>query len=75
MTAAAVANCEEWNGSSWAEVADVSTARFLTGHGGSYASGLIASGDSGVPLPAPGQRVATEEWVGDSVTTATVTSS
>ena len=72
VTAAAVANCEEWNGSSWAEVADVSTARFLTGHGGSYASGLIASGDSGAPLPAPGQRVATEEWTGDSVTAANV---
>ena len=48
---------ESWNGSSWSEVADLSTARFDAGDAGSAVSALVYGGS--VP---GGKTAATEEF-------------
>jgi len=59
---------EVWNGSSWTEIADLSTGRFRGGGGGTAASAIIAGGD-----PGPGSNsTLTEEWTADNAL-ATVT--
>jgi len=60
---------EEWDGTSWTEVADLSNGRKEGGGAGTNAAGLVAGGEK------PAISNDTEEWTGDSVTAATVTSS
>jgi len=38
---------EAWNGSSWTEVADLSTGRYFTGGGGTQGASLLISGQAG----------------------------
>ena len=64
-----VAVTEEWNGVSWAEVADLSTARVGLGGSGATAGSTASLAFAGeVPPPS----AATEEWSGSSTTTKTV---
>ena len=58
---------EEWNGVSWAEVADLSSGRNNARGTGSSAAALVFGG--GTPS---GNIALTEEWSGSSVTTKTV---
>ena len=62
-----VAVTEDWNGASWVEVADLSTARANTGGAGSYTAGLAFGGATTVNL------AATEEWSGSSNTVKVLT--
>jgi hypothetical protein len=55
--------CEQWNGSSWTEVADLNTARIDAGGCGDGALFLAAAGS--ISHPAPYSAVA-EEWNGSS---------
>ena len=65
-TTAAVANVELYDGTSWSETTDISTARysFASSTNSPQTSGVIAGGDA-----APGQTTATESWNGSSWTT------
>jgi hypothetical protein len=65
-TTAAVANVELYDGTSWSETTDISTARysFASSTNSPQTSGVIAGGDA-----APGQTNATESWNGSSWTT------
>jgi hypothetical protein len=69
-----VTNVEQYDGSSWTEIADVSLARFNAGAAGTTSAGLIAAGSAAVPA-AWTPRVNTEEFTGAYVAAATVTSS
>ena len=60
-------NCETWDGTSWTEVANMSTGRHEGGGCGTYAAGLVVGG---VAI-----TTATEEWTGDYASAVTVTSS
>jgi len=60
---------EEWGGTCWSEVADLSTARASSGQGGDTASGLVFGGAT------PTVTAATEEWTKPSFTVKTITSS
>ena len=53
---AAVANVESWDGSSWTEVADVGTARYMHSSAGTTTVGLAFAG-----LTGPGAHIATTE--------------
>ena len=64
-----VANVEEWNGVSWVEVADVSTARYGLGGTGTTASGVAFAGG---PSPSA-SATATEEWNSPSNVVKTLT--
>ena len=68
---ASLAKTEFWNGSSWTELNDLSTARqYVSQAGGSASSGLLAGGLTG---PSGGSSTtATEEWNAD-LALATVT--
>ena len=61
------ANTEEWNGVSWAEVADLSTARQGGFSAGTTASALFISGYLGT------YTAATEEWSSSSNVVKTLT--
>ena len=52
----AVANTEQWDGSAWTEVADISVLRSQTAGGGTTAAAFITAGSG------PGSVTATEEW-------------
>ena len=39
--------CEQWNGSSWTEVNDLSTGRFFAAGSGTQSAGLLAGGRTG----------------------------
>ena len=54
-----VANTESWNGSSWTELADITTARSHGGSGGGSASGVLMAGYLASPNAG---TAATEEW-------------
>ena len=58
---------EEWNGSSWTEVADLSTARQALGGNGTTTSAL-AFGGEGTAITAE-----TEEWAGSSIASKVLT--
>ena len=52
---------ESWNGTSWTEVADLSTARYgLGGQGATSKSGLAFAGNT--PASDPAGVTSTEEW-------------
>ena len=53
----ATSNTEQWNGSSWTEVAELGTARQSGGSGGSMVAGVFFGGWTGTALSA-----LTEEW-------------
>ena len=57
---------EDWNGVSWAEVADLATARKELAGAGTSTNALAFGGE------APPQTAATEEWNSVSNTTKTV---
>ena len=61
------AKTEEWNGVSWVEVADLSTARQEIGAGGTTTAGLATSGYAN-----PADTASTEEWSGSSNVTKTI---
>ena len=67
------ATAEDWNGVSWQEVADLSTARYQLNHGqsGSSTSGAVFGGKEsyGPPTAVTGS---TEEWNQPSVSTRTI---
>ena len=63
-----MANVESWNGASWTEINDISTARWQGGGTGSALFGLISGGGSG-----PSQVTTTEEFTADAaLSTVTV---
>jgi hypothetical protein len=64
-----IKNCEEYDGSSWAEVNDVNTARGYTWGMGTQAVALLAGGDAGAP-PQPSTHGKTETYDGTSFTEA-----
>ena len=66
QTSTQLAVTEDWNGVSWQEVADLSTARSQNGGAGSYAAGLSFGGSN------PSVTAATEEWSSTSVSTKTI---
>ena len=57
---------EDWNGTSWVEVADMSDKRSQNGGAGSFAAGLTFGGSN------PSVIAATEEWNSSSNTIKTV---
>ena len=57
---------EEWNGSSWTEIADLSTGRGAAGGAGTSTAGLVFGGEV-----SPRQQ--TEEWNLPANTTVTFT--
>ena len=57
---------EDWNGISWSETTDLSTARGTVTGAGTSTAGLAIGGQS------PPYTNATEEWSGSSVTTKTI---
>ena len=59
---------ENWNGTNWAEVGDLSTARYDGGASGTSASALFAGGET-----SPGLTTATEEWSSSSNVVKTLT--
>ena len=63
----AIANVEQWNGSSWTEVADISVLRTQTAGGGTTAAAFITAGSG------PGSVTATEDWNEPVYTNKTVT--
>ena len=67
-----VANVEQYDGSSWTEIADVSGARSNSGAAGTTSAALIGAG-----MGPPGNTLknTTEEWTGDYAAATTVTSS
>ena len=68
--ASAVAQTEQYNGSSWTEVADLNTARQSMGSGnaGSQTAAIVFGGTTSEPMPG-GMTDATEEFNGTSWTT------
>ena len=50
---------EAWNGTSWTEIADLSTGRYFTGGGGTQGASLLISGQAG---PGTQNVVNTEEF-------------
>ena len=62
-----VANAEDWNGSSWAEVADLNTARGNHAASGTSTAGFVFSGEF-----ATGQTTSSEEWDETTSTTKSV---
>jgi hypothetical protein len=58
---------EDWNGASWTEVADLSTARYSHGGGGSITSSIAFGGYTTTAI------ASTEEWSGSSVETKVLT--
>ena len=64
---AASAKTEEWDGSSWTESGDLSTARYNHGGSGTQAAAFSTGG-----TPA---TVATEEWTGPATEASNFTSS
>ena len=69
-TTALVDSVEEWDDSSWTEIADVNTARSEgLGFSGIVTTALLFAGET------PSASALTEEWTGDVITTATVTTS
>ena len=66
-----IALTEDWNGASWSEIADLSTARVGLG-GSGYTSGATAALAS-VGETATAVTTATEEWSGSSVETKVLT--
>jgi hypothetical protein len=62
------AKTETWNGTNWAEVADLSTARaYMNGGAGTSTAGLAFGGET-----ATARTAATEEWSGSTTVTKTV---
>ena len=61
-----VALTEEWNGASWVEVADLSTAKDSLGGTGTTANAIAFGGVT------PSVSATTEEWSGSSTVTKTV---
>ena len=72
VTDAHVTIVEQYDGSSWTEIADVSVARSNAGAAGTTSAGLIGAGN-GPPGNTP--KVATEEFTGAGSAAATVSSS
>jgi len=66
---------EQFDGTSWTEVGDMTLARFQSGSAGTVTSGLCISGGGQPSTPTSGLRTETEEWTGDYVAAASVTSS
>ena len=66
-----VATTEFWNGTSWTELNDMSTARYLVAPAGTSAAALATGGDPG---PSTIGTTATEEWTA-SLSNFTITSS
>ena len=64
-----VNNTEIYDGSSWTEVANVSTSRGIAGSAGTTSSAILVAGHT------TGAVNTVEDWTGDSVTAASVTSS
>ena len=62
-----IAIAEEWNGSSWTEVNDMSTARDGMSEAGTATAGLVFGGNG------PPRLSATEEWTIPTNTTVTFT--
>ena len=62
-----VAVTEDWNGASWSEVADLSTARDQLAGNGTLTSALASGGNTG------STSAATEEWSGSSTTIKVLT--
>ena len=60
------ASTEEWNGVSWVEVADLSTARAYLGGAGTTTAGIVMGGNTG------SVSAATEEWSGTSNVTKSI---
>ena len=60
-------NTEEWNGSSWAEVANLSVARRQLGGAGTVDAALAFGGD------VPPNSASTEEWSSSSNVVKTLT--
>ena len=61
---------EAWNGTSWTEVADLSTASYNGTSVGGYTNGLVAGGIASAPT----QPAATEEWtIPESISNLTIT--
>ena len=67
-TSTIVTNTEDWNGSTWAEVADLSTGRVGLGGSGTTAAGLAFGGEDATAV-----TTATEEWSGSSNLTKVLT--
>jgi hypothetical protein len=63
---------EEWNGVSWVELADLSTARLLTSGAAGYTSTTTAGLAFGGETEPGAVQSATEEWSGSTITTKTV---
>ena len=63
-----VTNTEDWNGASWVEVADLSTARRNLDGRGTSTAGLATGGSN----PPSTTLAATEEWSGSSNSTKTI---
>ena len=64
------AQTEQWDGSSWTEVNDLSTARSQTAGGGTVTEGFVAGGYTG-----PAYVGVTEEWEVPDFQIKTVTTS
>ena len=62
-----IANSEDWNGASWSEVADLSTARQQMGRSGSFTEGLCFGGQN-----SPTYYSNTEERSSTSTTDKTI---
>ena len=63
------ADTEQWNGTSWTELANLTTARQSTGGAGTSTLAICISGYNGAP-----NNVATsEEWDAQTLTVKTVT--
>ena len=58
--------CESWNGTSWTEVGDLNTARYLLAGSGTYTSTLAYGGTPGSGATGSGN---TESWNGSAWTT------
>ena len=62
-----IGNCEQYNGTSWTEVADVTARRTAAGSGTSTAA-LCFGGTTGYPSAGPGQSALTESFNGSTWT-------
>jgi hypothetical protein len=62
-----IGNCEQWNGSTWTEVADVTSRRMSAGSGTSTAA-LQFGGTTSYPTSPPGQSALTESFNGSTWT-------
>ncbi len=70
-TSTNVGNTEDWNGVSWQETSDLSTARYAMGSSGTTTAALGFGGFGPDPSPAPTD--VTEEWSGSSSTIKVLT--